>query len=44
MNGNIQDVDLLIGANNDEWSLYFDANVDIESWLNEEASIKQNMN
>ena len=41
MNGNIQDVDLLIGANNDEWSLYFDANVDIESWLNEEVSSKQ---
>jgi len=41
MSGNIQDVDLIIGANNDEWSLYFDANVDIESWLNEEVSSKQ---
>ncbi len=41
MSGNIQDVDLLIGANNDEWSLYFDANVDIERWLDEEVSSEQ---
>ena len=36
--GKIQSVDLIIGSNNDEWSLYFDGNVDIELWLDQETS------
>ena len=37
-NGNIQNVDLIIGSNNDEWSLYFDGNVDVDLWLDQEVS------
>ena len=36
--GNIENVDLLIGSNNDEWSLYFDGNVNISLWLDEETT------
>ena len=36
--GNIQNVDLLIGSNNDEWSLYFDGNVNIGLWLDQETT------
>tara|TARA_B100000530_G_scaffold6569_1_gene5550 strand:- start:2419 stop:3948 length:1530 start_codon:yes stop_codon:yes gene_type:complete len=36
--GNIQNVDLLIGSNNDEWSLYFDGNVSIGLWLDQETT------
>ena len=36
--GDIQDVDLLIGSNNDEWSLYFDGNVNIDLWLDQETT------
>ena len=36
--GNIQNVDLLIGSNNDEWSLYFDGNVNIRLWLDKETT------
>ena len=32
---NVENVDLLIGSNNDEWSLYFDGNVNIGLWLDE---------
>ena len=35
---NIEKVDLLIGSNNDEWSLYFDGNVNISLWLDEETT------
>ena len=35
--GNVQDVDLLIGTNNDEWSLYFDGDVDVGLWLDQEV-------
>ena len=35
---NVEKVDLLIGSNNDEWSLYFDGNVDISLWLDEETT------
>ena len=35
---NVQTVDLLIGSNNDEWSLYFDGNVNIDLWLNQETT------
>ena len=35
---NVQDVDLLIGSNNDEWSLYFDGNVNIGLWLDGETT------
>ena len=37
-NGNIQNVDLLIGSNNDEWSLYFDGSVNIGLWLDQETT------
>ena len=37
-NGNVQSVDLLIGSNNDEWSLYFDGNVNIGMWLDQETT------
>jgi len=37
-NGNVQNVDLLIGSNNDEWSLYFDGNVNIGQWLDQETT------
>ena len=36
--GNVQNVDLLIGSNNDEWSLYFDGNVNIGLWLDQETT------
>ena len=36
--GNVENVDLLIGSNNDEWSLYFDGNVNISLWLDEETT------
>ena len=36
--GNIQNVDLIVGTNNDEWSLYFDGNVDVSLWLDQEVS------
>ena len=36
--GNIENVDLLIGSNNDEWSLYFDGNVNISLWLDKETT------
>ena len=35
---NVEKVDLLIGSNNDEWSLYFDGNVNISLWLDEETT------
>ena len=35
---NVENVDLLIGSNNDEWSLYFDGNVNIGLWLDEETT------
>ena len=35
---NVDNVDLLIGSNNDEWSLYFDGNVNIGLWLDEETT------
>ena len=35
---NVQNVDLLIGSNNDEWSLYFDGNVNIGLWLDQETT------
>lgn len=35
---NVKNVDLLIGSNNDEWSLYFDGNVNIGLWLDEETT------
>ena len=35
---NVEKVDLLIGSNNDEWSLYFDGNVNISLWLDEETN------
>ena len=35
---NFENVDLLIGSNNDEWSLYFDGNVNIGLWLDEETT------
>ena len=37
-NGNVQNVDLLVGSNNDEWSLYFDGNVNIDMWLDRETT------
>ena len=37
----IQNVDLLIGTNNDEWSLYFDGNVNIDLWLDQETTPKK---
>ena len=39
--GNIHSVDLIIGANNDEWSLYHDDNVDVNKWLYEETTPEQ---
>ena len=36
--GNVQNVDLLIGSNNDEWSLYYDGNVNIGLWLDQETT------
>ena len=39
--GNIQNIDLIIGSNNDEWSLYFDGNVDVGLWLDQEVSQEQ---
>ena len=39
--GAIQGADLLIGANNDEWSLYFDGDVDVNAWLDAETQEKQ---
>ena len=39
----IQDVDLLVGSNHDEWSLYFDGNADIDSWLNTETTPKKKL-
>ena len=36
--GNVQNIDLLIGSNNDEWSLYFDGNVNIPLWLDQETT------
>ena len=39
--GNIHSVDLIIGANNDEWSLYHDDNVDVNKWLDEETTPEQ---
>ena len=35
---NVEKVDLLIGSNNDEWSLYFDGNVNISLWLDDETT------
>ena len=35
---NVEKVDLLIGSNNDEWSLYFDGNVNIGLWLDQETT------
>ena len=35
---NVQNIDLLIGSNNDEWSLYFDGNVNFGLWLDEETN------
>ena len=35
---NVHNVDLLIGSNNDEWSLYFDGNVNIGLWLDQETT------
>ena len=35
---NVENVDLLIGSNNDEWSLYFDRNVNLGLWLDEETT------
>ena len=39
--GAIQGTDLLIGANNDEWSLYFDGDVDVNAWLDAETQEKE---
>ena len=36
--GNVKNIDLLIGSNNDEWSLYFDGNVNIPLWLDQETT------
>ena len=36
--GNVQNIDLLIGSNNDEWSLYFDGNVNVPLWLDQETT------
>ena len=41
--GNIQNVDLIVGTNNDEWSLYFDGNVDVSLWLDQEVSQEKKM-
>ena len=39
-NGYIHPVDLMIGSNRDEWSLYFDGEADVDAWLEEETSKK----
>ena len=36
--GDIQNIDLLIGSNNDEWSLYFDGKANISLWLDQETT------
>ena len=40
-NGNIHNIDLIIGSNNDEYSLYFGGIADVDGWLNAEVSDKQ---
>ena len=37
----IHNVDLMIGSNNDEYSLYFGGIADVDGWLNAEVSDKQ---
>ena len=40
-NGKIHNIDLIIGSNNDEYSLYFGGIADVDGWLNAEVSDKQ---
>ena len=40
-NGDIHSVDLMIGSNNDEWSLYFEGIADVDAWFKEETTNKQ---
>ena len=36
--GNFHPVDLMIGSNRDEWSLYFNGEADVDAWLIQETS------
>lgn len=40
-NGKIHNIDLIIGSNNDEYSLYFGGIADVDGWLNAEVNNKQ---
>ena len=40
-NGKIHNIDLIIGSNNDEYSLYFGGIADVDGWLNAEVNEEQ---